>query len=148
MPHVARSAVARPPRLDADRLVHPIKRLFGESRGVTWSAIFIVALVGMMLVRPLAASFFSYHRTAGLLAERRTEVAQLRARHSALQRQLAYYRTPQFVAERARTFGMIAPGEKPYIMRELVHPSAAAQFAISRLRNATVDHPIALDATS
>lgn len=129
-------------RIDSAVLLHPVRRLFGESSGAAWGAIVVIALVGLLLVRPVANSVLSWHRTAGLLQERRAEVAQLRTEHSALTDELAFYETDQFVAEQARTFGMVLPGEQTYVLRELVHPESAGRFAIARLRNATVDHHV------
>jgi cell division protein FtsB len=131
-------------RQSGTRAMHPVQRWFGESRGVAWGAIFIIAIVVLMLVRPLAMSFFSWHRTASLLQERRAEVAMLETRHEELTEQVDYNRTEAFVAEQARTYGMVRPGETPFVIRELVHPESAAEYAISRLRNATLDHPVAL----
>ncbi|MCW2961410.1 MAG: hypothetical protein JWM25_1649 [Thermoleophilia bacterium] len=113
---------------------------------MAFGAIFIIAIVAMMLVRPLAMSFLSWHRTAGLLEERRAEVNVLEQRHDLLREQVEYFRTSAFVAEQARTYGMTAPGETAFVIRELVHPESAAEYAISRLRNATVDDPVALAA--
>lgn len=142
----ATSAAASRRRIHVDReqLKHPVRRLFGESPGVTFGALFIIALVALMLVRPLARTFFSYHRTAGILQERRAEVRDLRTRHAELEEQVTYFATPQYVAEKARSYGYVMPGEKAYVIRELVHPESAAQYAISRLRNVTVDDPTAL----
>ncbi|MCW2950129.1 MAG: hypothetical protein JWN41_1142 [Thermoleophilia bacterium] len=130
--------------VDKSQLAHPVRELFGESRGVTIGAIIIIVLISMMLIRPLAHTFFSWHRTAGILHERRIEVRELRARHTQLTEQVTFFNTPQFVAEQARAYGYIMPGERPYVIRELVHPESAAQYAISRLRNVTVDDPTAL----
>lgn len=141
-------ALAQAPRTIArpvpTELAHPVRRLFGESRGVAWGAICIIALVTLLLVRPLGNSFLSWHRTAGLLQERRTEVAKLEQRHQQLTRKVAYYETESFTAEQGRTYGMVVPGETAFVIRELVRPESAAQYAIARLRNATVDHPAAL----
>ena len=126
---------------------HPIRRLFGESRGVAWGAVFIIVVLSLLLVRPLAMSLLSWHRTAAVLEERRTEVAGLERRHDHLKSQVAYYQTDAFVAEQARAYGMVVPGETAFVIRELVHPESAARYAISRLRNATVDHPAALAGT-
>lgn len=141
---VGKKDARRGPRIDVADLVHPVRRMFGESPGVTWGAIVLIALVSLVLVRPLANSFLSWHRTAGLLEERRAEVADLRAQHDSLRDDLAFYETEQFVVEQARTFGLVMPGEETYVLRELVHPESAGRFAISRLRNATVDHDAAL----
>ena len=140
---------ARRTRGRADgRLAHPIRRLFGESRGVAFGAVFIVAIVGLMLVRPLVMSFLSWHRTAALLTERRGEVQRLEHRHAYLKAQVEYFQTDAFVEEQARAYGMVKPGETPFVIRELVHPESAAEYAISRLRNATLDNPVALAAAT
>lgn len=140
-------------RSGSDRLAtidfaHPVRRLFGQSRGVNWGVMFIVAIIAMMLVRPLVMSGMSWHRTAALLEERRSEVAALERRHAELEAKVAYYRTDEFIAEQARAYGMVEPGERSFVIRELVHPGSAAEYAVSRLRNATVDSTIALAPTS
>lgn len=136
-------------RSGSDRLAdvdftHPVRRLFGQSRGVNWGVIFIIAVIMLMLVRPLVMSGMSWHRTAGLLAERRSEVTTLEQRHGELEARVEYYRTDAFIAEQARAYGMVEPGERTYVIRELVHPESAAEYAVSRLRNATVDSTVAL----
>lgn len=133
-------------KLAAIDFTHPVRRLFGQSRGVNWGVIFIGVVVLLMLVRPLAMSGLSWHRTAALLEERRAEVAMLEARHAELQEQVGYYRTDAFITEQARAYGMVEPGERTYVIRELVHPESAAEYAVSRLRNATTHSPIALAA--
>lgn len=133
-------------RLATSDWSHPLRRVFGQSRGVSWGVLFLVAVVGLMLVRPLVMSGLSWHRTAALLAERRAEVAQLERRNEALERRVEYYGTTTFIAEQAREYGMVEPGERSYVIREIVHPESTAEYAVSRLRNATVDSPVALDA--
>lgn len=131
-------------RLATVDFAHPVRRLFGQSRGVNWGVIFILVVVILMLVRPLVMSGLSWHRTAALIDERRSEVAALERRHERLQARVDYYRTDAFIAEQARTYGMVEPGERTYVIRELVHPESAAEYAVSRLRNATVDSAVAL----
>jgi cell division protein FtsB len=131
-------------RLASIDFAHPVRRLFGQSRGVNWGVIFIIAVIALMLVRPLVMSGLSWHRTASLLEERRAEVASLEQRHHELKQQVDYYGTDAFIAEQARAYGMVEPGERTYVIRELVHPESAAEYAVSRLRNATVDSPVAL----
>lgn len=125
-------------------LSHPVRRLFGQSRAVNWGVLFLALVVGMLLVRPLVMSGLSWHRTAALLEERRAEVARLDARHDDLSAQVEYYRTDEFIKEQARLYGMVEPGERSQVIREIVHPESAASFAIARLRNATVDSHVAL----
>lgn len=117
------------------RSVAVVARLFGESRSVTAIVLAFAALLGLLLVRPMAMSMLSYHRTAALLAERRVEVHDLRARHARLERQHAYYQTDMFVAERARQYGLTRPGEQPFVIRELARPDALGRFARNHLRN-------------
>ncbi len=135
-------------RLARVDLSHPLRRIFGQSRGVNWGVLFIVAVVVMMLVRPLVMSGLSWHRTAALQAERRAEVAQLEHRHEQLTAQVKYYGTEQFIAEQARRDGMVEPGEQSYVIREIVHPEDTAAYAIARLRNATVDSAVAIRSTN
>lgn len=120
-------------------VVHPVRRMFGQSRAVNWGILFFALLVGMMLIRPLAMSGLSWHRTASLLDERRAEVGRLDKRNKELSERVKYYETDEFIAEQARLYGMVEPGEQAQVIREIVHPESASGFAISRLRNATTD---------
>jgi cell division protein FtsB len=131
-------------RLAALDFTHPVRRLFGQSRGVNWGVLFIIAVIGLMLVRPLVMSGLSWQRTASLLEERRAEVSVLQDRHDELEAQVDYYRTDAFISEQARAYGMIEPGERTFVIRELVHPESAAEYAVGRLRNATVDSTVSL----
>lgn len=124
-----------------------LRRLFGQSVGVNVGVVFIALVVGLLLIRPLVVSGLSLHRTAALLTERRAEVAQLEHTHERLQERVDYYRTDTFIAEQARAYGMVEPGEQTYVIRELVHPESAAEYAIARLRNATVDSNVSLSRT-
>lgn len=142
-------AIAQLRSAGAERLggidwTHPVRRVFGQSRAVNWGVLFLVIVIGMLLVRPLVMSGMSWHRTAGRIEERRAEVAQLRHRHRVLSERVDYYRTPTFIAEKARAYGMIEPGEQSFVIREIVHPENTAAYAVARLRNATVDSRIAL----
>jgi len=144
-------AIAQLRAAGGDRLaridwVHPLRRVFGQSRAVNVGVLFIVAVVGLMLVRPLVMSGLSWHRTAGRIQERRAEVDQLEQRHQALEDRVDYYRTPSFIAEKARAYNMVLPGEQSFAIREIVHPGSTAEFAVARLRNATVDSNVAIGA--
>ncbi|MEO6867624.1 MAG: septum formation initiator family protein [Gaiellales bacterium] len=131
-------------RIASINFTHPVRRLFGQSRGVNWGVLFIIIVMVMMLVRPLVMSGMSWHRTAALLNERRAEVQQLEARHDVLSTRVEYFRTDAFIAEQARTYGMIEPGERTFVIREFVHPDSVADYAVTRLRNATVDSTVSL----
>lgn len=144
-------AIAQLRAAGGDRLAnidwgHPVRRVFGQSRAVNWGVTFLVIVIALMLVRPLVMSGLSWHRTAARIDERRTEVAQLERRNDVLNERVKYYGTKTFVAEKARAYGLIEPGEQSFVIREIVHPESAAEFAISRLRNATVDSQVALAA--
>jgi len=90
----------------------------------------------LLLVRPVGMSLLSWHRTASVLSDRREEVSALQKRNVMLDRRLEYYRTDAFVAERARRYGLVQPGEAGFVVRELVHPESVGRYAGNRLRNA------------
>jgi cell division protein FtsB len=108
------------------------ERLFGESMLGTWFVTAVLVLLGLLLVRPLVMSTLSWHRTASLLADRRAEVGALRARHTALKEQLAYFGTDAFLAERAREYGLIRAGETPFVIREYTRGNGGARFSLDR----------------
>ena len=122
------------------RLAAP-RTLFGDSKGLSWLFMMMLLLIGLLLVRPMMMSLLSYHRTAALLAERRDEVAQLSSRNTDLRSTREWYRSDAFVAVRAREYGLVRPGETPYVIRELVHPELVAAYAATQLQNATGAHP-------
>jgi cell division protein FtsB len=122
---------------------HPVRRLFGESRSTSWPAIILLMLLALMVVRPMIMSVLSFHRTAGLLTERRAEVATLQSRHDELASRKAYYETDAFIAERGREYGLVMPGETAFVIRELARPEAVGTYAQARLANATVDADVA-----
>src|SRR5215208_1279822 len=78
-----------------------------------WLAVVGLALLGFLYYRPLHA----YVGTRSALAERRSEVAQLRVTHRALERRLqAATRATAFERE-ARRLGFVRPGERLYIVK-------------------------------
>ena len=113
----------------------PIKQIFGDSQGVTILVAVLLGMIALLIVRPMVRSVLSYHRTAALLQERRVEVAQLKERHTELQQRKAYYQTPEFIAERAREYGLVRPGESAFVIRELVHPEMMGRYARAQLAN-------------
>ena len=130
-------------------LVHPVQRWFGRSRGVSFGVLFLVAMLALLVVRPLFMSATSWHRTASLLSERRVEVAQLQERNDKLKERARFQRTETFVQEQARSYGLVMPGEETLVIRELVHPESVGGYMVARLRNVTVDgsHALGIEAT-
>lgn len=112
-----------------------LRDLFGESRATTLVLVGILVVLGLLVVRPMIMSLLSYHRTAGLLDERRTEVAHLTKRNGQLEQQVAYFRTDVFLAERARLYGLVKPGEQAFVIREYTHTEAAGRFVRSRAQS-------------
>jgi cell division protein FtsB len=108
--------------------------VFGESTAITWIVVGLLAILCLLIVRPVAMSLLSWHRTAGLLAERRDEVANLEARNDELKAEYEYYQTEGFLAERAREYGLVLPGETPYVVRELVHPESVERYTAAHLQ--------------
>jgi cell division protein FtsB len=109
--------------VDAEMPVGALSRVVGESPLSRGLLIALIAAIGLLVVRPIGMSLMSYHRTANLLNERRSEVRSLAVRHSALQRKVEYYRSDVFLKERARQYGLATPGETTYVVRELANPN-------------------------
>jgi cell division protein FtsB len=101
---------------------------------MSWIVIGLMLIGCLLIVRPVVMSLLSWHRTAGLLAERREEVAKLEARHKELDQAYEYYQTEAFLAERAREYGLVLPGETPYVVRELVHPESVERYTAAHLQ--------------
>lgn len=137
----ARAARARHGRADSVhhriRTPRPVRSVFGESPGVTAILLAITILLGLLLLRPMLMSLISYHRTASLLSDRRTEVAALKQRNTELRARVTYFGTDAFIAERAREYGLVHPGETSYVVRELVHPELLTKYAQAQLQNAS-----------
>lgn len=125
----------------------PIKQIFGESQGVTILVAILLCLIALLIVRPMVRSILSYHRTAALLQERRAEVAALSSRHTELEQRKAYYQTPEFIAERAREYGLVRPGESAFVIRELVHPEMMGRYARAQLANGAYEASAGTPAT-
>lgn len=96
-----------------------LRRVFGESSSSRKLAAVLLLLLAILILRPMFMSLLSYHRTEGLLDQRRAEVAELAQRNRELEQQVDYYRTDVFLAERAREYGLVKPGEKAFVVREL-----------------------------
>lgn len=125
----------------AGRHFGPIRRAFGDSPITTGLSLAFLLLLGMLLVRPMVMSMMSYQRTAALLEERRDEVASLRDRNERLTATQEYYRTNAFVAERAREYGLVRPGESPFVVREYAHPESAGAFTRNKVQNQVFGGP-------
>ena len=78
-----------------------------------WVAVLGVALLAFLYYRPL----HSYLGTRSALAQRRAEVAQLRTKHRALERQLHAATTATALERQARRLGFVRPGERLFIVK-------------------------------
>lgn len=125
----------------AGRHFGPIRRAFGDSPVTTGLSLAFLLLLGMLLIRPMVMSMMSYQRTAALLEERRDEVTSLRERNERLTATQEYYRTNAFVAERAREYGLVRPGETPFVVREYAHPESAGAFTRNKVQNQVFGGP-------
>lgn len=79
----------------------------------------LVALLLLLIVRPMVMSLLSYHRTHSLLQDRRAVVRDLGERNELLRQRLEYYKTEMYLAQQARQYGLVKPGEQPVVIREL-----------------------------
>ncbi len=91
-----------------------------------------MCLLMMLLVRPIAMSLMSFHRSSGLVAERRSEVEALRKRNADLKASRNQYRQTAFIIQQARLYGLVLPGESAYVVRELAHPEAVGSYISAR----------------
>jgi len=84
-----------------------------SSIALRWLAVGALALIAFLYYRPL----HSYVTTRSALAERRAEVAQLRAQHRALTQRLARTTSTAALEREARRIGFIRPGERLFIVK-------------------------------
>lgn len=84
-----------------------------SSIALRWLAVAALALIAFLYYRPL----HSYLSTGSALAERRSEVAQLRAQHRALVRRLEESVSSATLDREARRIGLVKPGERLFIVK-------------------------------
>lgn len=85
----------------------------GRAPVLRWAAVATLAVVALLYYRPLK----SYVETRSSLREQQAEVRELRARRDGLARRLAEADTPEALARRARTLGLVKPGEQLFIVK-------------------------------
>ena len=78
-----------------------------------WLAVGAIALVALLYARPLR----SYLSTKHDLANRATEVQQLKAEKRNLQHRLALASTQAALERQARRLGLVRPGERLFIVK-------------------------------
>ena len=78
-----------------------------------WLAVVGLALLAFLYYRPLD----SYLGTRSALAERRSEVAALRAKHRALERRLQAATRATALEREARRLGFVRPDERLFIVK-------------------------------
>jgi cell division protein FtsB len=78
-----------------------------------WVAVGAIVLVGLLYARPLR----SYVQTKHELANRATEVRELKLDRRALQHRLAEASTGEALAQQARLLGLVRPGERLFIVK-------------------------------
>jgi cell division protein FtsB len=98
----------------------------GRRRSRLLLPLVVLGLMAFLYYRPLA----SYVETHGQLADRRGEVAALRAENQRLERRLARTISTAALAREARRIGYVKPGERLFIVKgiarwRLQHPAAA-----------------------
>ena len=81
-----------------------------------WLAVGVVLFIAFLYSQPLR----SYISTRDALAERTTEVRELRAKKQRLERRLAEGDTPAAVEREARRLGYVKPGERLFIVKGIV----------------------------
>lgn len=91
----------------------PRKRPPRSTIALRWAAVAALALVAFLYYRPL----HSYLSTNDALAQRRAEVAQLRAERAMLQRRVEEASGTDALEREARTLGLVKPGERLFIVK-------------------------------
>ena len=89
--------------------------------GIRWDRLGRLGLLGVLsvilaLYVPPVVHWIEQSRTA---AHERSQVKSLQAEHDALQARLRQLHRPNAVEIEARKLGMVAPGEKAYVVRGL-----------------------------
>ncbi len=108
-------ASARPPA--------PATALGAAALRVRWDRVGRFALLGLLATGVVlyvgpARSLLSTWRQSNA---KQAQLHALERRHAALLRQAATLRDPVTLAAEARQLGMLKPGERPYVVRDLPH---------------------------
>jgi cell division protein FtsB len=99
----------------------PATALGAAALRVRWDRVGRFALLGLLAVVVAlyvgpALSLLSTWRTSNA---KQAQLHALGRRHEALLRQAAHLRDPVTLAAEARKLGMLKPGERPYVVRDL-----------------------------
>jgi cell division protein FtsB len=81
----------------------------------TWLLVGAVAILGLLYYRPVRA----YVQTHRALAERSSEVRALEAKKRTLERRLAFARSEESLVAAARRLGLVQPGERLFIVKDI-----------------------------
>ena len=80
-----------------------------------WVGAAVLVLIAIAYVQPLRA----YQHARAELAERRADVAVLRAERRRLEQRIAVARTDDFIEREARKLSLVRPGERLFIVTNL-----------------------------
>jgi len=83
-----------------------------------WALVAVFAVIVLLYIGPTKA-FVAAH---GEAAEKREQVAKLRARNAELRIQKRHLQSPNALERRARELGMVRAGERAYVVEGLPQP--------------------------
>jgi cell division protein FtsB len=121
MASARQSAAARARDAPAPRQRQPPRAIAGGARGIRWDRVgrvtLLVVLFGVvaLYVGP-SISFFHTWREA---KARRAEVQQLQAENKRMRERRAALKDPRTLEREARRLGLVKPGERPFIVKNL-----------------------------
>lgn len=121
MASARQSAAARARSAPRPRPRQPPRAIAGGARGIRWDRVgrvaLLIVLVGVvaLYVGP-SISFFHTWREA---KARRAEVQQLRTENQRLRARRAALNDPRTLEREARRLGLVKPGERPFIVKNL-----------------------------
>ena len=88
---------------------------------IRWDRLSRVFLLGVlfMILLGYASPLHRWITQSGTAKQDTAELRELQATNSELQAKLKALKSPQAIAMKARTYGMVRPGERPFVIENL-----------------------------
>jgi cell division protein FtsB len=121
MASARQSAAARARSASAPRSRPKPRAIAGGARGIRWDRVGRVALLVVLfgVVALYVGPSISFFHTWREAKARRGEVHQLQAENKRLRERRAALKDPRTLEREARRLGLVKPGERPFIVKNL-----------------------------
>jgi cell division protein FtsB len=121
MASARQSAAARARSAPAPRSRPKPRAIAGGARGIRWDRVGRVALLVVLfgVVALYVGPSISFFHTWREAKARRGEVHQLQAENKRLRERRAALKDPRTLEREARRLGLVKPGERPFIVKNL-----------------------------